>query len=755
MKIFINIKKIKRLIRIKKDTSEKVSHNFDKLVRWLVFTAMIVTITLMFPQGRTPQFADMIEGSISTRRIVAPFSFEILKTEPEYQDDIKKTIGKVYPLFLKKDNFNDIKNETINFFNEIYKIRYIFQGDQKKAMSLKDSLAVKYPISKPGDNIWNQLINTRKGLKKWQLEKLQNQIIGIMRDILAVGVLSVNKSGIDNLDKYVVVITGGKEKQQPLSNYYDLSEALPKAAEQLKALYSRDNNIIQIGYKITSYFLRPNLIYLKKLHEERIQQARATVPRSSGFVYKNEKIVDRNERITSDIRKKLISLATVTAERRKEEGGLKNITPFIGKFFFVLALLLIFSFFIKADRPEVFDNTKMMILIALIIMLVATLTFVIHKLNASEYLVPTALGAMLFTTLFDLNVGFMAAAMLSILVGGLWGNEFNFTVIAFFTGIVGVVTIKRVRGRRQLVLVILYLIAAYIFSILFMGFLRSIDYSAIFKEMPFAAFTGLITPIVAYGILPLIEMVFGVTTDFSLLELSDLNHPLLKKLSLEAHGTYYHSINVGNLAEAGAQAINANSLLARVGSYYHDIGKVEKAEYFIENQLGSKNPHEKLAPRMSALILANHVKRGLELADEYKLPKRVKDIIAQHQGTSLMNYFYDKAVKEKKEEASEADYRYLGPKPQTKEAAIVMLADAVEAASRSLKDPSHSRLKGLVNKIVDQKFSDGELDESPLTLRDLEKIKEAFVKILAGIYHTRVEYPNSSDKQKGTKVSEN
>jgi len=397
----------------------------------------------------------------------------------------------------------------------------------------------------------------------------------------------------------------------------------------------------------------------------------------------------------------------------------------------------------------------MMILIALIIMLVATLTFVIHKLNASEYLVPTALGAMLFTTLFDLNVGFMAAAMLSILVGGLWGNEFNFTVIAFFTGIVGVVTIKRVRGRRQLVLVILYLIAAYIFSILFMGFLRSIDYSAIFKEMPFAAFTGLITPIVAYGILPLIEMVFGVTTDFSLLELSDLNHPLLKKLSLEAHGTYYHSINVGNLAEAGAQAINANSLLARVGSYYHDIGKIEKAEYFIENQLGSKNPHEKLAPRMSALILANHVKRGLELADEYKLPKRVKDIIAQHQGTSLMNYFYDKAVKEKKEEASEADYRYLGPKPQTKEAAIVMLADAVEAASRSLKDPSHSRLKGLVNKIVDQKFSDGELDESPLTLRDLEKIKEAFVKILAGIYHTRVEYPNSSDKQKGAKVSEN
>ena len=741
--------RVRNMVSQNSEKKNRVQLNMDKIFKLLLFLALAVLITIMFPQGRTPQFADMVEGSISTRRIVAPFSFEILKTESEYQADIKKAVEKVHPVFLRKSLFPEIQKDVDDFFSAIYSIRYQYSKNRQEASARMDSLAVHYPIAGSGDKFWSRLLQVDTGYKKRELDLLQQNVKGILRDMLAVGVLSIQKEQFEDPDKYMLIMSRGTEKRYTVSDFSDMSEALPKALERITEVYPDRQDIARTGYTVLSYFLRPNLIYLKKLHEERIEQARATVPRSSGFVYKNEKIVDRNERITSDIRKRLVSLATVTAEKRREEGGIKTVTPFVGKLFFVVALLVIFVLFIQYNRPDVFENIKLMILVALIILLVSVITFVIHKLNASEYLVPTALGAMLLTTLFDLNVGFIATAVLSLLLGGIWGNEFNFTVMAFFTSVVGVLTIKRIRGRRQLVLVILYLIGAYGFSMVSMGFLRAIDYKIILNQVPYGAFTALITPIVAYGILPLIELVFGVTTDFSLLELSDLNHHLLKKLSVEAPGTYYHSINVGNLAESAAQAIGANSLLARVGSYYHDIGKIEKAEYFIENQLGTKNPHEKLAPRMSALILSNHVKRGLELSDENKLPKRVRDIISQHQGTGLMNFFYNKAEKEQKDGLSEEDYRYSGPRPQSKEAAIVMLADAVEAASRSLKDPSHSRLKGLVGKIVDDKFKEGELDESPLTLRDLEKIKDGFLNILSGMYHTRVEYPSKAEKSKG------
>jgi len=398
------------------------------------------------------------------------------------------------------------------------------------------------------------------------------------------------------------------------------------------------------------------------------------------------------------------------------------------------------------DRSGLLKDTKLVLLVALVILIVGLITFLMHRLETSPYLVPTALGAMLLAALFDMHFGYAGAAVISVLVGGLWGNEFDLMVISFFMGVVGVIIIKRFRHRRQLIQATLYLAGATIFAITAMGFLRFFPFSTIVRQWPYGAFTGIITPILTFGLLPLIESAFGITTDFSLLELSNLNHPLLKRLSVQAPGTYHHAIIVGNLAEAAAQAVKANSLLARVGSYYHDIGKIEKSEYFVENQVRGENPHEKLTPRMSALILMNHVKRGLELAEKYKLPSAVKEIIAQHQGTTVMSFFYQKAASQNGgAEASEEDYRYPGPRPQSKEAAIVMLADAVEASARTLKDPTHSRLKGLIEELVDGRFQEGQLDESPLTLRDLERIKESFLIILAGTFHTRVEYPEKEE----------
>jgi putative nucleotidyltransferase with HDIG domain len=254
---------------------------------------------------------------------------------------------------------------------------------------------------------------------------------------------------------------------------------------------------------------------------------------------------------------------------------------------------------------------------------------------------------------------------------------------------------------------------------------------------------GVSSGILATGFAPVVEMMFGYSTDIKLLELANLDRPILRKLMLEAPGTYHHSVVVGSLVEAAADAVGANPLLAKASGYYHDIGKIKKPLYFIENQIGSENKHDKLAPSMSSLILTAHVKDGVEIAKNHKLGKAIIHIIQQHHGTSLIAYFYEKARQQKGEKAVKMEnFRYPGPKPQTKEAGLVLLADAVEAASRSLENPTPSRIKGLVQRIINKMFLDGQLGECELTLRDLHEIARSFNKILPGIHHHRIEYPD-------------
>ncbi|HDO21870.1 MAG TPA: HDIG domain-containing protein, partial [Nitrospirae bacterium] len=259
--------------------------------------------------------------------------------------------------------------------------------------------------------------------------------------------------------------------------------------------------------------------------------------------------------------------------------------------------------------------------------------------------------------------------------------------------------------------------------------------------------------------LPVLEYIFKITTDISLLELLDLNQPLMKNLMITAPGTYHHSIIVGNLVEASAEAVGVNPLLARVSAYYHDIGKIKMPEYFVENQAGSVSKHDKLSPHMSSMILISHVKEGTELGKQYNLPQIINDIIEQHHGTNLITYFYQKAKNDMGENPSEEEYRYPGPKPQSRVAALVMLADAVEAASRVLKDPTPSRIEALVDKIINHVFIDGQLDDCELTLKDLSLIKKHFIYILTGIFHRRIDYPgfdfNSDSKPKLSEGTDN
>ncbi|MFQ5677429.1 MAG: HD family phosphohydrolase, partial [bacterium] len=387
-------------------------------------------------------------------------------------------------------------------------------------------------------------------------------------------------------------------------------------------------------------------------------------------------------------------------------------------------------------------------------MMIVTITFLINQveLASPQYLIPIAIVSMLLMIFFDARVAFIGTLTLSIIVGALMGNDFGITLICLFVGTIATFAVREIQARSWMIKGMLFISAGYVLSISAIELLQNIDFDDLGHFWLLGVTNGVLSPILAYGLMIIFEYVFGFITNSTLLELSDLNKPLLRQLAIRAPGTYHHSIMVGNLSEAAAEAIGGNALLARVASYYHDIGKMEKAEYFVENQKGGKNPHEKLTPNMSCLILINHVKRGLEIAGEYNLPREICDFISQHHGTNIIRFFYEKA-KETSDgaEINEADFRYPGPKPQSKETGIVMLADAVEAGSRTLKNPTVSRIRSMVNSFVHERLLDSELDECPLTTKDLNQIKESFVITLAGMFHGRIEYPDQDKKLFGKK----
>ncbi|MDE2060419.1 MAG: HDIG domain-containing protein [candidate division NC10 bacterium] len=363
--------------------------------------------------------------------------------------------------------------------------------------------------------------------------------------------------------------------------------------------------------------------------------------------------------------------------------------------------------------------------------------------SALEYSIPVALGGLLLAILFNSRLAFAGALAISILTALLATNGFRFFLYSLVSSLAAIFALVGRKDRAILLKAGVAVGLANLYSVLAWSLLSGSTERLGFHLLC-GLVGGLVVAILSLGLLPLFEYLFEVATDFRLLELCNLNHPLLKQMILKAPGTYHHSIMVGTLAEAAAEAIGANSMLCRVGAYYHDIGKITKPSYFIENQQNVRNRHEKLGPSLSSLVIVSHVKAGIELGRAYGLPPAVLEMIPQHHGTRLILFFYHKAKGAEESdqgEVQEEKFRYPGPKPQTKEAAILMLADAVEAASRTLTERTPGRFQALVAKIVNAIFADGQLRECELTFSELRLIEENFVRILCGIYHRRVEYP--------------
>jgi cyclic-di-AMP phosphodiesterase PgpH len=391
-------------------------------------------------------------------------------------------------------------------------------------------------------------------------------------------------------------------------------------------------------------------------------------------------------------------------------------------------------------RNEDFKTYRILYLVFMFVLVIAA-SVAIRAYNAPVLFSPFPVLAMLSVMLFnDLIVAFLLTVAGSITIAAINGNDFFMGLICLVSGISAALLVAGARRRNGIIRAGIIVGVVQVAAGILLTNFRLLDP----KQYLILFSSGLIYSVIILGILPVFEFLFGTVTNISLLELADFNHPLLHRLMLEAPGTYHHSLIVGNLSEAACSAIGANSLLARIGAYYHDIGKLNKPEYFSENQDIAASKHDTLSPSISKMVIMNHIKEGVDLARRQHLNPRIIDFIQHHHGTSLVYFFYRRALErvEDTQEVSEAGFRYPGPKPRTKEIAVVLLADSVEAATRSMKNASPDGIRDLVHKIINNKFIDGQLDDCDLTLKDLERIAHVFIHVLSGIYHTRVTYPD-------------
>ncbi len=504
--------------------------------------------------------------------------------------------------------------------------------------------------------------------------------------------------------------------------------------------------------------VHPNLTFNKNETEARRLAAREAVAPVLFQVKKGEMIAREGERVTPEQISKLRALRELGSDFNTLRTG-------AGVLLVNLLLIFVAHRFAKSNirkyRPQTRDLlflvtafAGLFVLIKVAIFISTALESVFPYIDSASYyyLFPFAVGAMLVRIVLNSEVALIFVLLSTTLLGVLFGNSLLITLYALAGSLVGAHWVRQCKERTSLYRAGFRIALVNALMILGLHLLagRGFDMQLLYK-IGFGLGGGFLCAVIVTGLIPLVEHLFKYTTDIKLLELANMNTPVLRELMVQAPGTYHHSIIVGNLVEAAAEEINANPLLARVAAYYHDVGKIKKPLYFIENLGGQENRHDKLAPSMSALVLMAHLKDGVETARESKLGEPLIDIIRQHHGTSLIKFFYDKAKSKEDpgvQQVDERDYRYPGPKPQTREAALIMLADAVEAASRTLSDPTPARIRGMVQKIINNIFIDGQLDECELTLKDLNNIAKSFNRILSGIFHHRVDYPEPAYKER-------
>ena len=641
--------------------------------------------------------------------IIADFSFPIKRSPEDYQKDVNEISNNLYQIYEKDD---DIYNQELKRLDEV-KSQYIRENN----------------------------ISSNEDISK--INKINSLVSKFLNEIYQKTFINNNISDIEN----IVIYSNYNKKRNviPIEQVYDLDRVKQIFNTlNLKSIDEKYFNFISVDFINT---LKPNNTYNQQLTEVELEILRKTIPKTVGFVTSGEVIIKKGDVVSGEQLLKLQSLKSSLFQRDSQDSRLLVYLGSTGHFILVFSFLLIYIFKLKQD--EFYDNLKFSLLCSFLV-LVGFLSYISITINynyPTEYLILIPAFSMLSVIIFDFRTAFYLTVTMSLMSAGIRGNDYSVGITMMLAGILSIYSIRNIKERSQLYKSILFIFLGYFLSILFLGLERNASIDEMIRDTAFAGISSAVSPLLSFGLLYLIERMFSFTSALSIEEFDDLNHELLVKLSEVANGTYQHSISVSILAEKCALQVGADAFICKVAPYYHDIGKMLTPEYFAENIKDGVNIHDSISPYSSAKFIIDHVTNGVEIAKRYKIPDKIIDIIKQHHGTTILNHFYQKAVTQDGfENVNKEKFIYPGPRPQSREAAIIMICDQIEAISRLPKD-KRGNIEKVLDNIIDNMSNQDQFDDSGITLKDLKLIKSSLIKQISGMSHERVEYQTEFNKK--------
>lgn len=755
-----------KLINIKEPIIN--SFNSNKNIKWWILACIVVIFVLTLYIDFMPITKTYDLGDIADRDIKAPENF--LAVDKVATEKNRKMVAGNVPVVYDFDSklltkltqrvhtaFTDIRNDLIAGKFDSAGVG----ANTQQVISSERSLKIKKEFEKKiGFLVPKSVFGIIE--KSDFSEDIPNAINGIISNFFDTAIVADKDALLKVIDKGIIlrnIETKDEIITYELTSIYSIDEAKSKVKvvgqPVLKDLHSGKREIVTY---CVMQLIQPNITLNRNETEERTKTAVAEMGAVLYKVKAGEMLLREGEKVSEVQLIKLKALMDKVRYKRIS-AAITGATMII-----VILLVTIYIISLNNDRNTVgAHNKKLLFLASVVIMcflLAEVSSFLSRSLSLNELFsiratsvqlcIPVTAGAMLICLFMGLNTAVAFAVIIAICTAMVFQNRFEMLLYFLLSGIMAAYWMQDCRERKVFIksglkLAVFNILLTTVITIYNPAAEAEFSWVTLIWNWVFAFLGGMITGVVTAGLTPLIEVTFNFSTDIKLLELASLDQPVLRRLMIEAPGTYHHSVIVGSMVEAAASEIGANPLLAKVCGYYHDIGKLNKPQYFIENQSDGINKHDKLSPSMSSLILVAHVKDGVEMAKKYNLGKEIADTISQHHGKSLIRFFYDKAKQLKGESTVKiSDFRYPGPKPQTKEAGLVMLADVTESASRTLENPTPARIQGLVQNLMNNIFTDGQLDNCELTLKDLHNIAKSFNTILNGIHHHRIEYSETN-----------
>lgn len=701
-----------------------------------VAVALVLALAtfMLFPASPAVDFPVLEVGAVAPENVIAPFEYRVPKGELELAREREEAARSVVPTFQYVPAALDSSRGDLRQFGERVRVAAAGAGsDGDRAAAVQQaSAAVGVRLTAPEAAY---LANAGQ-------RRAMSDAIGTVFDRwLSQGVAPAG--ALDSVRGNLLLRQDGSERTVSADSLLNFAGLLSRA--RLVHPASADDAVADgLFLKLLGSFFHPTVVPDRAGTERMRQELRRAVSPDKYIVRQGEKIVGAHEVIGREDHEKMRALRDQLQAAPDGRWAPRRV---VGAVLLNLLLISILGVTLLLFRPQFYASMRVVLVVAGVVLLVLVAAAAIgHDPGVVRVeLIPIAFAAVLFSVLFDSRFSLVAAMTVALLIGA--QNVFRGTNALYFAvlgGVAAAFSVRIIRRRNQSYYSILTIAGTYLLAALALGLTLDRSVSEIALSAGWGALNAVVSVSLAMILLPPAEDLTGIDTYLKLLEWSDLNRPLMQRLSLEAPGTYAHTVAMANLVEAAANAVGANGLLARVGTYYHDIGKLKKPQYFVENQPKGRNPHDKLKPLQSAAIIRHHIRDGLELAEEYKLPKAVRAFITEHHGTGQITYFMEKARERDGAAPNPMEFTYPGPVPQSAETAICMLADGVEASMRVLNDPTADKIRDVIDHIVRQRMEQGQLRDAPLTLRQIELIKQEFARVLTGMYHSRIDYPAAS-----------